>query len=518
MKFKYIVTVLLGIFLMLPALSAATLERNDRRETRADIIIIDSMKIFGDLEKSAVSFPHDQHTDALEKQGKNCTTCHQKKDDLLVLKFQRTKEIDQETSLDIYHTNCINCHEEKAAEGLKTGPLECGECHQRAPEVVAARELIDFDASMHHRHIKAANDTCDSCHHSVDADNNKIPYVKGNEESCRTCHKEETRNKAIPYQSASHQQCIGCHQKEIEKAKIESKVVAANKCAGCHDETQLKQITKLESIPRLDRKQPDTTFVKSLDDLTKQMMDPVIFKHEIHEKNISNCSTCHHETLKSCESCHTFSGSKEGDWVTLAQAMHKAESDRSCIGCHNKEQQDKTCVGCHALTARNTHGAEGKSCQSCHNVPLAKLKGDQASGKELLAQHYLLPRAQETRIDYKAFPANIMIDAISDKYQASKFPHEHIVETLMFRIRESGLATNFHQEKDLVCQSCHHNSPDVVNPPPRCISCHAPAGDAQKGHIPRAKAAYHQQCFECHESMEIKSPVSTDCVACHKEK
>ena len=511
------VMALLGLSFALSALYATSHQQAESRKSRADIIIIDSMKIFGDLEKAAVSFPHDKHTDALEKQGKDCKTCHQTKEDELIFKFQRSAEIDYDTSLDIYHTNCINCHEERASANLETGPVECGECHQLRPKVVADQGLIDFDSSMHARHIKAAEDKCESCHHSVDADNKKIPYVKGKEDSCRACHKEDVQGKVLSYKAASHQQCISCHESPKAKEKIENTFVANNKCAGCHDKELLAKITKLDKIPRRDRNQPDITFLKSFDKIGKQMMDPVIFNHQRHE-DVSACGTCHHDTLKSCENCHTLNGVKEGDWVTLAQAMHKIGSERSCIGCHAQKQQAKDCVGCHALIEIESHVSEGQSCKSCHSVSIDQVRNDKASGKELLAQNYQTASPKETRIDWDQVTEEVVIDVISDQYQGVTFNHRQIVKKMMEKIQGDILATNFHQGKDLICESCHHNSPTVNSPPPKCISCHAHSEDDQEGSIPGMKAAYHRQCFECHEVMGIEKPHSEDCVACHKEK
>ena len=45
-------------------------------EIRADGIHIDSMSVFGKLERPAVTFLHQKHTDAIEKRGKDCATCH----------------------------------------------------------------------------------------------------------------------------------------------------------------------------------------------------------------------------------------------------------------------------------------------------------------------------------------------------------------------------------------------------------------------------------------------------------
>jgi class III cytochrome C family protein len=518
MKFKQMVSVLLGVTFMLTGLYAIAYQQADTREGRADIIVIDSMKVFGDLERPGVPFPHDQHTDALEKQGQDCSTCHQKIDDKLVLKFKRTADTDHETTLDIYHTDCITCHEENAVADQDTGPVECGTCHQLEPTVVAAQAVIDFDASLHHKHIEAAENTCESCHHGYDATKEEIVYEKGQEDSCRTCHKDQFVDNAMSYKDASHEQCIDCHQQKKAEDKIENAAVASVKCAGCHEADQLKKIAKLDTIPRLDRNQPDTTFVKSFDKITSQMMDAVIFDHQKHETNVSECSTCHHETLNACESCHTLSGKKEGDWVTLAQAMHDVKSDRSCTGCHEEKVQAKECSGCHSLIQTKMHVSEGQSCQTCHAVSIEGLGKDKASGAELMAKHYQPKPPQETTIDIDALPEKIIIDVISKEYQGVSFPHRDIVQTMMNNIEGNALADNFHQGKNVVCQSCHHNSPDTLDPPPKCISCHSSSETAMGSEVPEMKAAYHQQCFDCHKALEINEPETTDCVSCHEEK
>jgi len=518
MKDKYKIAALLSVVLAVIALYAFAGQQIDSRRGRAGVIVIDSMKVFGDLERPGVTFPHDKHTNALEKQGKDCSACHPKEGDDLVFKFKRIADTDKETTLDIYHTDCITCHEENAAADQDTGPVECGTCHQLKPAVVAAQAVIDFDASLHHKHIEAADNTCESCHHGYDATKEEIVYEKGQEESCRTCHKDQLIDNAMSYKDASHEQCIDCHQKKKVDGKIENTTVASVKCAGCHEAGQLKKIVKLDTIPRLDRNQPDTTFIKSFDNITSQMMDAVIFDHQKHETTVSDCSTCHHETLNACESCHTLSGKKEGNWVTLAQAMHDVKSDRSCTGCHEEKVQAKECSGCHSLVKTKMHVSEGQSCKTCHAVSIERLSKDKASGAELMAKHYQSKPPQETTIDFDALPEKIIIDVISKEYQGVSFPHRDIVQTMMNNIEGNALADNFHQGKNVVCQSCHHNSPETLDPLPRCVSCHASADNKQDGRIPGMKAAYHQQCFDCHEALDMKEPDSTNCTACHEEK
>ena len=97
---------------------------------RADIISIDSMRVFGNLERPPVTFLHQKHTEAVEKQNKDCTACHLVEKDRLVTKYMRLKDTTQQEVMDIYHANCVACHKETAAAKQKSGPLVCGECHK----------------------------------------------------------------------------------------------------------------------------------------------------------------------------------------------------------------------------------------------------------------------------------------------------------------------------------------------------------------------------------------------------
>ncbi len=78
-------------------------------EMRADIIHIDSMNVFGKLERSSVTYLHQKHTEALEKKNKDCATCHpSEKDQLLNVErmstlFMRLKNTARQEVMDIYH-------------------------------------------------------------------------------------------------------------------------------------------------------------------------------------------------------------------------------------------------------------------------------------------------------------------------------------------------------------------------------------------------------------------------------
>ena len=95
--------------------SAIEKEPMDALEARADIIPIDSMKVFGKLERRPVTFLHQKHTEALEKKNKDCTTCHLSEKNRMSAKYMRIQDTTRQEVMDVYHTNCIACHRETAA-------------------------------------------------------------------------------------------------------------------------------------------------------------------------------------------------------------------------------------------------------------------------------------------------------------------------------------------------------------------------------------------------------------------
>ena len=74
---------------------------------RPDVITIDTMAAFGKLERPPVLFLHDQHTDALKEQNKDCMTCHLSENDRLSPKFKRLKDTGRQEVMDIYHVDCM---------------------------------------------------------------------------------------------------------------------------------------------------------------------------------------------------------------------------------------------------------------------------------------------------------------------------------------------------------------------------------------------------------------------------
>ncbi|MEJ2041248.1 MAG: cytochrome c3 family protein [Desulfosarcinaceae bacterium] len=252
-----------GLLLLAGTLTAVAVvgaKDGAKEEGRADILIIDGLKSFGSLQRPAVYFYHDKHTEALAKESKDCSACHPKGKKDFSLKFKRLEDADRETVRDIYHDNCISCHQETRQAGKASGPITCGQCHVENAAPAIDRRPIDLDKSLHYRHIKAMDKKCELCHHAYNEQTKKLYYDKGKEGACLYCHKEKTQENRISIRLASHEACVGCHQKKTA-AKLDAGPL---ECSGCHDPRRQAMIVKLADVPRLERNQPDTVLVRTL--------------------------------------------------------------------------------------------------------------------------------------------------------------------------------------------------------------------------------------------------------------
>jgi hypothetical protein len=514
---------------------------------RSDLIRIDHLAAVGTTEMPAVVFFHDKHTDALAKEGKGCDTCHFMEGRRLNLVFKRRPETKPAEFKNIYHTNCIGCHQETLAAGKKSGPLDgfCRDCHVPRPTAAPLPLDAGMNKVLHFRHLNSKDipsattekDNCGVCHHRVDEQAKKLVYMKGQEDSCRVCHGGERKPEVRPLRQAAHEQCVVCHLTLAQKGVKEPVPV---RCADCHSaqgqavtaRNNQKALERLpgKEVPRLMRGQPDAALITydpraEGNKTPKAAMNPVPFDHLTHEKASDSCRACHHAGIGSCAACHTLGGAKAGGMVTLEQAMHQKASTYSCFGCHTAETAAPQCAGCHSDMAAKK--ADEASCKQCHlpppqGVSAAAAAGLPASQKAAMAATLLQGR-HVTAGTYppQEIPDKVVIKELEDKYEPVAFAHRKHVETLLKGVKDNKLAGYFHRDPGTLCQGCHHNSP-ASKTPPGCVSCHAKtvgqAGfDPREANRPGLLAALHGQCMSCHREMQVK-PQATACVECHKEK
>jgi len=502
------------IFTLILALGIEASEHNGNSDPslqkRPDIITIDVLKQFGKIERPPVQFPHDLHQKAVKKEGKDCLACHLETEGKLSLKFKRIGGTDKKAVMDIYHANCIECHQRSKDTGEKSGPVVCAECHASHPKYSASQQPISFDKSLHFRHVKSQQKKCENCHHQYNPLDKKLFYEKGKEGSCRYCHKDKTEENRISMRLASHQACLECHRDTLSKNKKAGPIV----CAGCHDPKEQARIETLETVPRYDRNQPDFTLIQAGNKEIKTRMTPVPFNHLSHENQNATCRVCHHADLQSCVKCHTLPGAKEGKDINLMQAMHHEDARQSCIGCHNVNKKAKECAGCHSRKPKKALNEE--PCLTCHIPWPVQNMTIKPSDEKGFAKTLLVSR----KTDANAFkesdiPKTVVIKEMINKYGEVQFPHGKIIRALRAGTDKSKLAKAFHRSANTVCQGCHHNTP-VSKTPPKCGHCHGQPFNEINPFIPGQMGAYHRQCIGCHTEMGIKKPMG--CTECHKEK
>jgi hypothetical protein len=268
----------------------------------------------------------------------------------------------------------------------------------------------------------------------------------------------------------------------------------------------------------MERKQPDVVLIKTApeaDPEKQNRMNYVPFDHKGHETYNDTCRVCHHESLKPCNECHTLAGIKEGKDVTLETAMHQADTDRSCTGCHAAKMQDKNCAGCHALMGRKPT-KEDKACLTCHMMPPFENENALLPEAEMAVAADLLKSRNPVTGTYSEddIPEKVVIKHLSREYEAVDFPHRKIVKALADNIKENKLAGYFHGQEGTLCMGCHHHSP-AARKPPQCANCHGKTFDEKNPLKPGIIGAYHQQCLGCHREMNITKPAG--CTECHKK-
>lgn len=495
-----------------------------------DKISIAHTEIFGLLERPQVIFDHKKHVDALIKDGKQewetCDSCHPWNEDKTQMSFIFPRKVvkkDKDSYMHAYHDECIDCHKEMISQKKKSGPETCGDCHSEKLSLLQYKyPVTEFDFAHHENHdkkLKEKNiqDSCSYCHHIY---NEELVYEKGKEWSCYYCHEIGRKTgpvlavetsiigkKGLGLEKVSHMRCLNCHLyfKKQDQGKIKAKdeKEAPITCVKCHT-GKYKTVVELEKVPRPDSGQAEKAFIE----IEKSRMKGVPFDHKSHQTQFKTCRGCHHETLNACKECHTIVGNPDGGNVNLAAAYHAISSERSCSGCHAVKQAAKDCNGCHhalmPVDAR-TKEPKQKTCAICH------------SGKR-----ELLPATKLTvaGLDTEKVKKEVEVKILEKEYEPSKFPHLKIIEKLVKISNDDKLGSYFHRDLQTLCEGCHHQSRAEAearkDEPPYCRNCHSIAFDPLRFNRPRLLAAYHRQCIQCHEKMELEKP--KECKECHKEK
>ena len=519
-----LILVIIVLSILLP-FSGLTDFKNTDNQKSPDVITIDLSIESTKNEMPAVDFFHALHNEVSD--GK-CIECHTQKNDAFVFKFKRT---DETASMELYHDNCIGCHIDTKKRNNKAGPLaaECRSCHGTDKNKEYSFAKIDFDKSLHFIHetskdikplMSSQSDNCSACHHKYNTETKQTYYIKGEEESCIYCHKDIAVEDTRSLKNASHDSCVVCHT-TLKSKDIKAGPITCNRCHDLKEQSKIKANTAraVEDISRLKRNQPDQSLITGLltekvseKENPKYLMKPVAFNHKLHEAETKDCTSCHHKSLKKCNDCHTPKGSVEGKFFSLEHVMHDKKSQRSCVGCHAEFTKLSDCAGCHAMMPKRPPKED--SCATCHNTNIDIIPLDSDAQKALAANVIEKQSADYQLVMNDKIPEKVIIGELASEYQPSEFPHRKVVMAIAKRVEKSSMAKVFHKDQQTLCMGCHHNSPKSFEPP-KCASCHGKNSDITNGK-PHLKGAYHGQCITCHQKMEIKQVLPTDCNKCHE--
>ena len=523
-------------------------------------------------------FDHDKHTLAVSGLGGNCTTCHlppaqpslsstEEGQGGTAYAFKNTDGLRGEDLKNTFHKGCISCHAAQKKAGNKSGPqtAQCRSCHIADP-LTAPKFTPSLDKYLHYRHVSSpeiiapgespnavpntspsavTSANCTACHHPVPSMPER-PRI----DSCRSCHGSSEQDKRPAFHRVAHQSCISCHVEKLSAKKSSGPVT----CAGCHDAKTWAGYARLTSVPLLQLNQPvvrlmepppqpahqpavpqtsmfqlnegQTVQQATPDEVSQASMTAVVFNHGLHEKTLPSCRSCHHKTLQACSTCHTLTGDAKGKGVNLSQAMHAVQASQSCVGCHRQRSANmRECSACHSKQPVYVE----TRCVFCHKAPDAapsdaqiQPRIDPASGKA--EAKLFVPGPYETGPPppYRNAPEIVRIGGLSHEFAPSEFPHRRIITAIANKIEKAAPSLEgMHTRGYALCMGCHHNSPPSATPP-KCVSCHPKAmPDARQFPAdgrPLLKAAYHLQCMNCHDRMQITKPANTACVECHAKR
>lgn len=337
----------------------------------------------------------------------NCGACHTKQGSEDSWRFAT----EGESLKDVFHNQCVTCHQDYEVKNKKTGPTQCASCHgasevaaTKAKEAKMLREMGGTLPRLPRKQPDAVLMAPEPVKGSAPAKpmgmapvafNHK--FHEGAVDTCRTCHEKgvnapmDTSFKAL-HDVSSDTSCIGCHAKEQERPECagchfmrnESKAMSEASCVSCHkplegDTEALmvapKEVKAAEAmtliaarpqtqmLPALDAI-PETVTIGAMADEYKPSLMPhrKIVLSMVEKMNGSELAATFHATPEAlCAGCHhnspaSLTPPKCGSchakpFQTEGKPGLKAAYHGQCMGCHTKMKLEKpaatNCVACH---------------------------------------------------------------------------------------------------------------------------------------------------------------------------
>lgn len=131
-------------------------------------------------------------------------------------------------------------------------------------------------------------------------------------------------------------------------------------------------------------------------------------------------------------------------------------------------------------------------------------------------------QASEDGTAGKGMPGVVILDSITDRFEAVRFDHGEHVDMA------DSCGECHHQhgtEKTITCRECHRIDPSAfkksvgVSTFSSCKSCHGTSFSAENQGMPGLKAAYHRACFSCHREVNDVGLDPKGCTnLCHERR
>jgi len=279
--------------------------------------------------------------------------------------------------------------------------------------------------------------------------------------------------------------------------------------------------TDIVTITGVNRYYTDADSVRGMKTLETTIH--VKMSHNRHEKSGIKCVTCHHklnndERIKKCAYCHKgLAGARL--FHTFCAKCHKDKNEGPvrCNECHIEKQEKQSykdienmygktfvfdkkshkahedaavkCNVCHHDAGEETNK---KKCDTCH-VGKSKMVILHYFCKDCHKQKGGPVKCQECHAGVKSEYQNVKdiipLDKTGHRLPQIQFNHRGHVE-----------------EYNTECINCHH-----MGSTGKCSSCHK---KKDEGSVVNLKAAFHQQCHECHR----RTAGPQDCHSCHRER
>ncbi|HNW27771.1 MAG TPA: cytochrome c3 family protein [Spirochaetota bacterium] len=249
----------------------------------------------------------------------------------------------------------------------------------------------------------------------------------------------------------------------------------------------------------------------------------VTMTHSSHEKANVPCVTCHHkfnneERIKKCAYCHKgLNGARMFHTFCIKCHADKNKGPVRCNECHIEKKDTRVYKDIEKMyrktfifgkKSHKAHEDAAVECNLCHHdagKEKNKKKCDacHVGRSRMVILHYFCKdchkkqggpvRCQECHAgvesEYQSVKDIIPLEKTGHRLPQIQFNHKAHVE-----------------EYNTECVDCHH-----LGSMKKCSSCH---GKKDEDAIINLKAAFHQQCHECHR----RTAGPQACHNCHKER